>query len=253
MPNHPPTPDPSPPRAVRAGGGEEERSPRLVRGRIPLRHIIACPARRFPRPVRGGFAAGAAGPRELSGGGCNPVDEPRPASPRLIAGLSNSASAGPIGCTSGRLAFDFGVLTGFFGVSGFFAMMGIWDESGAHKRAKADAGNADEWSGEKPDGRTDGRSGARSRLNGSHGSRAFIPRVIEAWRTSCPRLTIWEDAVDRGYVTREPRCRNWRDSGDHPNAARNSSASMDASSLLPLREKVARTQSASDEGSFLRR
>lgn len=27
--------------------------------------------------------------------------------------------------------------------------------------------------------------------------------VIEAWRTSCPRLTIWEDAVDRGYVTRE--------------------------------------------------
>ncbi len=27
--------------------------------------------------------------------------------------------------------------------------------------------------------------------------------VIEAWRTSCPRLTIWEDAVDRGLVTRE--------------------------------------------------
>ncbi len=27
--------------------------------------------------------------------------------------------------------------------------------------------------------------------------------VIEAWRTSCPRLTIWEDAVDRGYVARE--------------------------------------------------
>jgi hypothetical protein len=27
--------------------------------------------------------------------------------------------------------------------------------------------------------------------------------VIEAWRTSCPRLTIWEDAVDRGYVTRD--------------------------------------------------
>ena len=22
-------------------------------------------------------------------------------------------------------------------------------------------------------------------------------------RTSCPRLTIWEDAVDRGYVARE--------------------------------------------------
>ena len=27
--------------------------------------------------------------------------------------------------------------------------------------------------------------------------------VIAAWRTSCPRLTIWEDAVDAGYVTRE--------------------------------------------------
>jgi hypothetical protein len=29
--------------------------------------------------------------------------------------------------------------------------------------------------------------------------------VMEAWRTSCPRLTIWEDAVDRGYLLREPR------------------------------------------------
>ncbi len=27
--------------------------------------------------------------------------------------------------------------------------------------------------------------------------------VIDAWRTSCPRLTIWEDAVDRGYVARQ--------------------------------------------------
>lgn len=24
--------------------------------------------------------------------------------------------------------------------------------------------------------------------------------VIEAWRTSCPRLTVWEDAVDAGLV-----------------------------------------------------
>jgi hypothetical protein len=29
--------------------------------------------------------------------------------------------------------------------------------------------------------------------------------VMEAWRTSCPRLTVWEDAVDRGLVRREPR------------------------------------------------
>lgn len=28
--------------------------------------------------------------------------------------------------------------------------------------------------------------------------------VIETWRTSCPRLTIWEDAVDRGYIARQP-------------------------------------------------
>lgn len=27
--------------------------------------------------------------------------------------------------------------------------------------------------------------------------------VIETWRTSCPRLTVWEDAVDKGYVTRQ--------------------------------------------------
>ena len=29
--------------------------------------------------------------------------------------------------------------------------------------------------------------------------------VMEAWRTSCPRLTVWEDAVDRGLVRREAR------------------------------------------------
>ena len=27
--------------------------------------------------------------------------------------------------------------------------------------------------------------------------------VMDAWRTSCPRLTIWEDAVDGGYVVRK--------------------------------------------------
>ena len=25
--------------------------------------------------------------------------------------------------------------------------------------------------------------------------------VMDAWRTSCPRLTIWEDAVDAGLVS----------------------------------------------------
>jgi hypothetical protein len=26
--------------------------------------------------------------------------------------------------------------------------------------------------------------------------------VMDAWRTSCPRLTVWEDCVDAGYVAR---------------------------------------------------
>ncbi len=27
--------------------------------------------------------------------------------------------------------------------------------------------------------------------------------VMEAWRISCPRLPVWEDAVDRGLIARE--------------------------------------------------
>lgn len=26
--------------------------------------------------------------------------------------------------------------------------------------------------------------------------------ALETWRTSCPRLTVWEDAAERGYVER---------------------------------------------------
>lgn len=26
--------------------------------------------------------------------------------------------------------------------------------------------------------------------------------VIDAWRTSCPRLTVWEEAIDKGLVRR---------------------------------------------------
>ena len=26
--------------------------------------------------------------------------------------------------------------------------------------------------------------------------------TMEAWRTTCPRLTIWEDANDRGFIAR---------------------------------------------------
>jgi hypothetical protein len=28
--------------------------------------------------------------------------------------------------------------------------------------------------------------------------------ILDAWRTSCPRLTVWEDAIERGLVMREP-------------------------------------------------
>ena len=33
------------------------------------------------------------------------------------------------------------------------------------------------------------------------GERAYAD-VIDRWRTSCPRLTVWEDAIDRGFVQR---------------------------------------------------
>jgi hypothetical protein len=29
------------------------------------------------------------------------------------------------------------------------------------------------------------------------------PEVMDAWRTSCPRLTVWEEANDRGFVVRK--------------------------------------------------
>jgi len=29
--------------------------------------------------------------------------------------------------------------------------------------------------------------------------------VMAAWRTSCPRLTVWEDAIEAGYVARVDR------------------------------------------------
>jgi len=151
------------------GGGEEEPSSRVFNASrfatSPLVPFVEARAR----------CAAASPParrsQELSGGGCKlefflslppckggglgravlsiaergPVVDPTPASPRLIAGLSSSASAGPIGRTSGREAlelgvFDFGVLPGFLGLSGFFAISRIWDESGAEKRAKAGGG-----------------------------------------------------------------------------------------------------------------
>ena len=31
------------------------------------------------------------------------------------------------------------------------------------------------------------------------------PEVIDAWRTSCPRLPVWEEANARGFIAREHR------------------------------------------------
>jgi D-3-phosphoglycerate dehydrogenase len=28
------------------------------------------------------------------------------------------------------------------------------------------------------------------------------PEVLDAWRTSCPRLPVWEEANERGYIER---------------------------------------------------
>lgn len=28
--------------------------------------------------------------------------------------------------------------------------------------------------------------------------------VMDAWRTSCPRLTVWEDALEAGWIERRP-------------------------------------------------
>lgn len=34
------------------------------------------------------------------------------------------------------------------------------------------------------------------------GERSY-EEVMEAWRTSCPRLPVWEEVNDRGFVARE--------------------------------------------------
>ena len=36
----------------------------------------------------------------------------------------------------------------------------------------------------------------------SAGERTY-QEVLDAWRTSCPKLPVWEDANDRGFVARE--------------------------------------------------
>lgn len=35
------------------------------------------------------------------------------------------------------------------------------------------------------------------------GSERTYAEVMDAWRTSCPRLPVWEDATDRGLIVTE--------------------------------------------------
>jgi hypothetical protein len=36
----------------------------------------------------------------------------------------------------------------------------------------------------------------------ANGERSYA-EVMDAWRTSCPRLPVWEEATDRGLIVRE--------------------------------------------------
>ena len=56
---------------------------------------------------------------------------------------------------------------------------------------------------EVADDRDDRRAGARSRRMGGARAEALFRRD-RGLAHLCPRLTIWEDAVDRGYVARQP-------------------------------------------------
>ena len=37
----------------------------------------------------------------------------------------------------------------------------------------------------------------------SGGPKPYV-EVMEAWRTSCPRLTVWEEALEARFVARRP-------------------------------------------------
>ena len=42
-------------------------------------------------------------------------------------------------------------------------------------------------------------------LNWLNASERTYQEALDAWRTSCPRLPVWEDAKDRGFVAPEVR------------------------------------------------
>jgi len=98
--------------------------PGIIGRRLQSGSFCGCRAAPGPEPVRGG-QGGHWLLRTLV-----PVVDPIPASPRLIAALSRSARAEPIGATSGRDALqidalDFRVLPGSLESTGLLAMAGI--------------------------------------------------------------------------------------------------------------------------------
>jgi hypothetical protein len=57
-------------------------------------------------------------------------------------------------------------------------------------------------------------------------------KTMEAWRTSCPRLTVWEDAVDAGLVAvgTDGIVRRARQAVEPPPAAADDGVSITSSS-----------------------
>ena len=66
--------------------------------------------------------------------------------------------------------------------------------------------------------------------------------VMEAWRTSCPRLTIWEDAVDQGLVVR----RHTGSDGPYVSVTNSGLALLHAEGRLPVAGSAAAPADPSD-------
>ena len=66
--------------------------------------------------------------------------------------------------------------------------------------------------------------------------------VMEAWRTSCPRLPIWEDAVDQGLVVRHHDGSN----GPYVSATKSGLAFLRAEGRLPVGGSAATPADPSD-------
>jgi hypothetical protein len=66
--------------------------------------------------------------------------------------------------------------------------------------------------------------------------------VMEAWRTSCPRLPIWEDAVDQGLVVRSHKGSD----GPYVSVTKSGLALLQAEGRLPLARSAAAPADPSD-------